>query len=90
MQLLFDEEDDGGQETESAANPQTSEENPSGAETAEGQEGPGPPDASWGLGELLCVFLIAFFCLFLCRRRKQPRKWSKTVSTAPGWGNWIH
>lgn len=62
MQLVFDEDDDVVQETEAAAtaDPQTSrgtEEHPSGTTAAVVEEGPGLPDAPWGVGELLSACL---------------------------------
>lgn len=55
MQLLFDDEDDDGvQETEGAtAHPQTSrgtEECWGGATATAAEEGPGLPEAPWGVG----------------------------------------
>lgn len=57
MQLVFDEDDEGVQETEGAtADPHTSrgtEERRRGTTATAEDEGPGLPDAPWGLGELL-------------------------------------
>lgn len=56
MQLMFDEDDDGVQETEgAAADPRASggtEERWSGATATAAVKGPGLLDAPWGLGEL--------------------------------------
>lgn len=57
MQLVFDEDDDGVQETEGAtADPQTSrgtEERRKSATATAAEAGTALPDAPWGLGELL-------------------------------------
>lgn len=90
MQLVFDEEDDGGQEMEAnaAADPRTSrgtEERRSGGATAAAEEeAAGPPAASWGLGELLCVCL-SLWMFFQPQRTPAGKTKQGRVCGAP-WG----
>lgn len=88
MQLVFDEEDDEGQEMEAAAaDPRTSrgtEERRSGAGTAAEEEAAGPPAASWGLGELLCVCL-SLWVFFQLQRTPAGKTKQGRVCGAP-WG----